>query len=63
MSLDQVYIVRAQNELSETEELKAQSLTKFRQWIAQHDYFANCRQGKTLESDDVAIVVELGSGA
>lgn len=48
MSLDQVYIVRAQNELNESEQLKAQSLTKFRHWIAQHDYFANCRQGKAV---------------
>lgn len=46
MSLDQKFVIKAQSELNETEDVKAQCLTQFRVWIAQHDYFANCRQGK-----------------
>ena len=44
-SLSQKFLIKAENELSETENVRDQSLKEFRQWIAQHDYFADCRQG------------------
>jgi len=43
-SLDQKYIIKAENELHETVNVRDQSLREFRQWIAQHVYFADCRQ-------------------
>lgn len=45
MSLLQKFLTKAQNELHETEIVREQSLQEFRKWIAQHDYFVNCRKG------------------
>lgn len=57
MELTPALIAKAQTELHETDTTKAQSLQEFRDWIAQHDYFADCRKGELelLESDDDSI--------
>lgn len=49
MSLPQEFLIKAQNELHETEIVREQSLHEFRQWIAQHDYFVDCRKGKQTD--------------
>lgn len=44
--MDQKYVLKAQNELMETDDLKAEKLHEFKLWIANHEYFKNVRQGK-----------------
>lgn len=46
--MDQKFILKAQNELKETDDLKAEKLQEFKTWIANHDYFKNVRQGESL---------------
>lgn len=46
--MDQKYILKAQNELMETDDLKAEKLQEFKQWISTHEYFKNVRQGKNF---------------
>lgn len=43
--LPEKFLVKAESELHETATVRDQSLREFRQWIAQHDYFAECRKG------------------
>lgn len=43
--MDHKYIVKAQNELNETSDVRAKSLEDFRHWLARHDYFVDCRKG------------------
>lgn len=45
LSLSEKFIVKAEEELLETANVRDQSLKEFREWIAQHDYFADCRKG------------------
>lgn len=45
MSLDEKFIIKARNELRETEEIKTEKLKEFRLWIGKHDYFKQSRQG------------------
>lgn len=49
MSLEEVYRIKALEELGESEDVREQRLIEFRQWIAQHDYFVDCRKGKLIE--------------
>jgi hypothetical protein len=48
LSLDEKFVLKAQNELRETEELKSLKLKEFRLWLSKHDYFKESRQGETL---------------
>lgn len=45
IEMDAKFVLKAQNELKETEELKVEKLKEFKLWIANHDYFKNVRQG------------------
>lgn len=49
MDLAQEFIVKAQNELNESDDIKVQSLDDFRTWLARHDYFIDCRKGDSSE--------------
>lgn len=52
MDLPQSFALKAQSELHETENVKRQCLEDFRQWIARHDYFVDCRKGARNSPDD-----------
>ena len=47
LTLDEKYVLKAQKELRESDELKSQKMSEFRLWISKHDYFKNSRQGET----------------
>lgn len=47
MDLAQEFILKAQNELNESDDIKVQSLDDFRTWLARHDYFIDCRKGES----------------
>lgn len=47
-TLDEMYLIKAQNELKETDEIKREKLSEFRQWLSKHEYFKNSRQGEIL---------------
>lgn len=55
MDLEQKFVIKAQNELNETEDVRVQSLKDFRLWLAQHDYFADCRQGKLVHNNSICV--------
>lgn len=44
--MDEKFVLKAQTELSETDDLKAEKLQEFKTWIASHDYFKHARQGE-----------------
>lgn len=45
-TLDEKFVIKARDELRETDELKKEKLNEFRGWLAKHNYFKNSRQGK-----------------
>lgn len=48
LALEEKYVLKAQKELRETEELKVKKLQEFRLWISKHDYFKDSRQGESM---------------
>jgi hypothetical protein len=44
-NLAEKFVIKAQKELSETEEKKKEKLAEFRLWISKHPYFKQSRQG------------------
>lgn len=48
MSLEQKYVIKAQNELNETDDVREQCLQEFRDWLDHHDFFVECRKGKVM---------------
>lgn len=58
-TLDEMYLIKAQNELRETDEIKREKLLEFRQWLAKHEYFKNSRQGEILNYNTIHMMCNL----